>query len=197
VKADLNHFFPTVIGSGVDTHIASMMLPVAKKFLSDEKYLTNEWGYKNTYSSGVGIEKFDEVLPFKNWLEKIGADYLTQLGYDSECIEFTYQIFFSEMRYGDRHGVHTHPNALLSGLIYLEIPEDSSSICFFDPRTFRNHVSIPVLNNQVENWSHVSFAPQNGLYLIWESWIPHEVPMNKSKDGRITMVFNLGKKNVC
>lgn len=176
--------------------MATAMLPVAKKFLSDNRYLTNEWGYKNTYSSGIGISDFDELQSFKQWITVVGKDYLTKLGYDIDNIEFTYQIFVSEMSYGDRHGVHTHPNSLLSGILYLEIPKDSSPICFFDPRSFRNHISLPVSNCQIENWSHVSFTPQQGLYLIWESWIPHEVPMNKSTHGRISIVFNLGKKNV-
>jgi hypothetical protein len=53
-------------------------------------------------------------------------------------------------------------------------------------------VSLPKLENST-NWERVHFVPEEGLLLIWESWLDHEVPKNNSKNGRITMVFNLGR----
>jgi uncharacterized protein (TIGR02466 family) len=94
---------------------------------------------------------------------------------------------------GDRHPLHTHPNSLLSGLLYLEIPEGSSPIIFSDPRPFRSMIALPKKGEKITNWEQVYFQPKQGTFMIWESWLGHEVPKNHSTKGRITMVFNLGK----
>jgi uncharacterized protein (TIGR02466 family) len=94
---------------------------------------------------------------------------------------------------GDQHSLHTHPNSLLSGLLYLEVPEGSAPIIFSDPRPFRSMISLPKKGDALTNWENTIFKPEKGTFLIWESWLAHEVPKNFCKTGRITMVFNLGK----
>jgi uncharacterized protein (TIGR02466 family) len=189
----IEYFFPTGIESRIETELADKMLPVAKKLLADEKLLTNTWGYKNTFTVGVGIEQYDITQPFVEFIHKAGKEYLTNLGYDSSDIEFTTQVFVSEMTDGDGHGPHTHPNSLLSGLLYLQVPVNSANIIFADPRPSRNFVSLPKLGSAKTNWDSVYIEPTVGLFLIWESWLSHHVPTNRSKEGRITMVFNLGR----
>jgi uncharacterized protein (TIGR02466 family) len=75
--------------------------------------------------------------------------------------------------------------------LYLQVPDGSAPIVFSDPRAFRNFISLPRINDAPAGWEQVSFTPEVGLFLIWESWLAHEVPKNLSKEGRITMVFNL------
>lgn len=43
------------------------------------------------------------------------------------------------------------------------------------------------------SYEKIVMVPKNGLLLMWESWLDHEVPRNNS-DQRITLVFNLGEK---
>jgi uncharacterized protein (TIGR02466 family) len=188
----VDYFFPTGITSLKNTELATQMLPVAKKYLADPDLITNTWGYKNTYTADSGISNFDDIAPFKDFIKQVGYSHLTTLGYDVTNLEFSIQIFVSEMIEGDSHALHGHPNSLLSGVFYLRVPEGSAPILFDDPRPFRKFLSLPKLTNST-NWERIHFVPEDGLLLIWESWLEHEVPRNFSKEGRITMVFNLGR----
>jgi uncharacterized protein (TIGR02466 family) len=39
--------------------------------------------------------------------------------------------------------------------------------------------------------TYVSQAPSPGLLLLWESWLRHEVPLNRTLSDRISVSFNL------
>jgi uncharacterized protein (TIGR02466 family) len=188
---NIDYFFPTAIASFKIAELAEQMLPVAKKYLADPDMLTNQWGYKNTYGNAI-IENSEEIKPYIEFITVKGKEFLEHLGYDSDKINFSTEVFVSEMFEGDLHGLHCHPNSLLSGLLYLQVPEGSSSIVFDDPRSFRDHIDLPKKGSTVNNWSKMHFVPETGLMLMWESWLKHEVPRTNNIDGRITMVFNLG-----
>ena len=38
--------------------------------------------------------------------------------------------------------------------------------------------------------SHVNFRPQVGTLMLWESWLRHEVPLNRAEGNRISVSFN-------
>ena len=185
-----SYYFPTVISSEIDLELATTLLPLAQKFLADPSLLTWTWGYKNTYTTNRGLEQYEEMQPFVSYIVLRGQEFLTSCGYDADKITFGLQLFVSEMHPGDQHGLHSHPNSLLSGVFYLAVPEGSSSIKFRDPRPFHNTVSLPILQNSLENWSWIWIDPEPGLLVMWPSWLEHEVPLNQAQ-GRITLVFNL------
>jgi uncharacterized protein (TIGR02466 family) len=180
------NLFPTAIGMDLDVHTANKILPYAKKCLGDSKNLTNTWDYKTTYkSSNIN---FEENFFFNQYLVEFGNKYLNSLGYKS--LNLKPQIFFSEMNEGDYHTTHNHPSSILSGVMYLSVPENSSDIRFYDPRPHKNYISLPIENSCEYNWDWYKIQPKEGLILIWESWISHEVLKNNC-NGRVTAVFNL------
>ena len=188
---ELNYYFPTVIGRFYKPKLRDKMLPLVKEVLKDEKILTYEWGYKNTYNV-KGLEELPEFKDFSNFLKQIGYDYLNKLGYSSRG-ELVPNIFASGMESGDSHPRHAHPGSELSGVFYLDCPEGSSDILFHDSRII--HDCRSTLRKEKENIitsNSINISPQNGLFLIWESWINHEVLLNKSNSPRTTLVFNLG-----
>jgi uncharacterized protein (TIGR02466 family) len=187
----LNLYFPTVVGSVLNSELALLLLPRVEKLLTDSSLLTNQWGYKNTYSKG--IEKHEEIQEFVNFVKTNSVEFLKLNGYDHTEINLNIEIFASEMKNGDHHIRHTHPDSLLSGVFYLKVPTGSSKIIFHDPRNFREFTQIPVLQNTLNNYGEIYVDPHPGLFLIWQSWIPHEVPTNQNIEGRITLVFNVSK----
>jgi uncharacterized protein (TIGR02466 family) len=38
--------------------------------------------------------------------------------------------------------------------------------------------------------THVSETPKEGTLLLWESWLRHEVPLNRAEGERISVSFN-------
>ena len=181
------NIFPTTIGGFSDENIAKKVLPIAKKILEEPSNNTNTWNYKTTYSKDCSNIK--ELDFFKDYIVNLGSEYLNSTGY--KRLSLVPEIFFSEMIAGDYHGQHEHPNSILSGLIYLNVPENSAPIRFYDPRPHTKYVTIPIAESNEKNWTHYNVKPHAGLVLIWPSWLTHEVLVNKSVDGRITAVFNL------
>jgi uncharacterized protein (TIGR02466 family) len=189
----IEFYFPTSIYSEKINPLSNEMLPMVKSYLSNPDFLTNHWGYNTTFKVESGLEHLQDFHKFNLLIQEKGKAFLSNLGYNTDYLEFTSQIFTSNMQVGDSHGVHSHPNSLLSGVFYLEVDEKSSPIVFYDPRPFRKFVALPRSNETLASCEKIMMIPENGLLLMWESWLEHEVPINHSAN-RITLVFNLGKK---
>jgi hypothetical protein len=192
----INHYFPTAVFSEINLPLAEAMLPVARKYLDDKEYVGNRWSYKNTYEHGLKMAKHPDIQPYNDYITEKSKQFLRATGYDPNHLEFVSQIFVSEMFKGDRHARHTHPKSVISGILYLQVPENSAPILFLDPRPHRDFVSLPKLSyNTSENRHDITIHPRKGLFLCWESWLPHVVPKSMNEnEGRITMVFNLAEK---
>ena len=170
--------------------LADEMLPVCRDILNDESFVTNKWDYKNTYTPGQGIEQLPQMEKFVTYVKSVAKQFLNDLGYDTNVIQFEPQVFTSQMNNGDSHGRHCHPGAILSGVFYLNMPEGSSPIQFYDPRPWRDTRVMPVKRETENNISSFNFNPSAGDFIMWESWLHHEVIPNKSNN-RVTLVFNL------
>jgi uncharacterized protein (TIGR02466 family) len=187
----IQYYFPTAILSELHENVAKDLLPIAKQYLNDPKFVNEQWGYKSTFTNAKGIAEEESFKPFINFIHRISRDYLVKLGYDESKIGFDTQLWVAEMTAGDEHRRHTHANSILSGILYLEIPKDSAPIVFTDPRPFREIIALPKLGDVPTNWENVIFKPENGLLLLWESWLAHEVPKTRNEGKRTTIVFNL------
>lgn len=199
-------FYDLTIKHIVNTALSEKLLPIAKKFLADPSRLTNEWGYKNTYTEDEGLSTQPELQFFTDFILKKAKNYFNEKNIlIKDDLKLWTSLFTSEMVQGDEHQPHNHPGALLSGLIYLQVPKNSSNLEFFHPR----HTSIAWRNLikessytfeddifQIKQDSTIVVKPTPGLFLFWESWANHRVPKNQSADKRITMVFNIGAENV-
>lgn len=190
-KILLNSLFPTTIGSYNDEDFVEKLIPYAKKYLNDPSELTYTWNYKNTYKLSNGVETKNEMQFLCDYLKKIGNLYLQENGFKK--IDLKPQIFFSEMFEGDFHEKHFHQNSILSGVSYLNTPAGSSEIKFYDPRIIKSFYRLEIDKDNELNWEWVKIKPKKGLLLIFPSWLEHEVLKNSSKEGRMTMVFNLYK----
>jgi uncharacterized protein (TIGR02466 family) len=90
------------------------------------------------------------------------------------------------------NSVHNHPNSILSGVYYLQAPENSGSIYFSDPRPASRMLVPPVAEFNIWNFPKVSYKPYVGTMLMFPSWLMHGVEMNMSDEVRISLSFNIG-----
>ena len=170
------------------------MLPITKKVLLDENLVNKRWNYRTTYSPYEGLEKLEEFKPFCNYVADLGMQFMIKQGYRLEFNRFNPRLFASEMVRGDFHNTHAHPNSVLSGIFYLQVPKNSSAIVFTDPRAIRKVVKRQTEFETASNIDELVINPHTGMLLMWESWFEHYVPENYmlgKKDKRITLVFNL------
>jgi uncharacterized protein (TIGR02466 family) len=100
-------------------------------------------------------------------------------------------LWVNVMPEGAIHSSHLHPHSVLSGTFYAALPEGSSAIRFEDPRLgFMMAAPARRKNAARANRPFVYVSPKPGALLIWESWLRHEVPVNRSKSERISVSFN-------
>ena len=86
---------------------------------------------------------------------------------------------------------HTHPNALWSGVYYVQCPKDCGRIHF--PNVPDQH-NRPILKNNSfshpHQWSSVYYDAMEGRLILFPSNRGHEVEQNLSDTDRISISFN-------
>jgi len=102
-------------------------------------------------------------------------------------------IWINILAPGGTHGAHIHPHSVISGTHYVTVPPDASVIKFEDPRLGLMMAAPPRKPSaKRENRNFVAVDPKPGTLLLWESWLRHEVPVNRSRSDRISISFNYG-----
>lgn len=88
------------------------------------------------------------------------------------------------------HLAHIHPNGIISGILYLQVPQNSQCIRYYDPRPAAG--VIDPKRHIVE--SHVDAAPEVGKLMMWPSWLLHgtySTTTQQLPEPRISISFNI------
>jgi uncharacterized protein (TIGR02466 family) len=95
------------------------------------------------------------------------------------------------MARGVNHGLHLHPHSIVSGTYYVQTPPGASALKFEDPRLDRQMAAPPRRPSaRRHNQTWVSIPAQAGQFVLFESWLRHEVVSNRSRGPRISISFN-------
>jgi uncharacterized protein (TIGR02466 family) len=92
---------------------------------------------------------------------------------------------------GGKHIIHNHPNSLISGIFYFDVPDQSSINFYLEHTIFKNFkfyfdYTIPTdYNKQI--WK---VPVKNSDIVIFPSWIDHDVDINLSDKKRVIIGFN-------
>ena len=95
---------------------------------------------------------------------------------------------------GAHNSAHVHPGSELSGVLYVQVPEDSGVIVFRDPRPQCEMTQLgPKLGPTGHNlMPRHPVAPEAGTLLLFPSWLMHQVePGNNESTPRIAISFNV------
>lgn len=118
--------------------------------------------------------------------------YVRALAFDLEgrALEMT-DCWINIMPPGVVHSWHLHPIATVSGTYYVRTPPGSSPLKFEDPRLDRFMAAPPRRADApaaAQPW--VSVPARAGQFILFESWLRHEVPPNLSRGERVSVSFN-------
>lgn len=92
---------------------------------------------------------------------------------------------------------HVHPNRVLSGFYFLEVPKNSGHPLFFDPRPGKVMSDFPLKPGNQVSIATPTIAFDNvinGTMLIFNSWLPHLITYHYSYDPLKFIHFNIGVK---
>jgi len=89
---------------------------------------------------------------------------------------------------GKSSNMHNHNNCVYSGILYLNVNENSGNISFEDMSNKRFRI-IPVEYNHL-NSTEIRFSPEIGTIIFFPSEIHHKVMDNNSDIIRYSLAFN-------
>ena len=164
--------------------------------------LGQKWSKTNYAGGYTSYSSLDQLHKLSSTIEKLERKidvhvnrFLKDLGYSAKVAEDLRMTdcWVNMMPAGTQHTGHIHPRSVISGTFYVLAGKDSSSIQFEDPRLglFMNSPSVKT-TAKTENRRFVSLQPKAGDLILFESWLKHSVPVNKSKQPRISISFNYG-----
>ena len=136
--------------------------------------------------------RFSVFSELEKLLDLHVAQFVRELDWDLEDKAITLEdLWINILPEGGTHSGHIHPHSVISGTTYIAMPEDASAIRFEDPRLPQMMAAPPRRNNaRGDLRPFVFIAPRVGDVILWESWLRHEVPVNMSKEERISVSFN-------
>jgi uncharacterized protein (TIGR02466 family) len=167
--------------------------------LSEDDKAGQRWCEKHGYPGYTSFSSnFDlaEMIPAFNKLvkelDKHAAAFAKDLHWDIRGGKpICDSIWVNVMPEGGSHTSHIHTNSVISGTYYVSVPQGAGPIVYEDPRHALMMAAPPRLGTAPrEMRSHIHEVPEAGTVLLWESWLRHEVPLNKADGLRISVSFN-------
>ena len=152
-------------------------------------------GYRGytSYASLADLPQRASVFgDLKRKLDRHAAAYADALGFDLGGRKLKLDSFWANvLEPGGAHSGHIHPNSVLSGTVYVEVPAGSGALRLEDPRLPMMMAAPPRRSDAPEAQQRfVYLSPEAGTVLMWESWLRHEVTPNAARTPRISLSFN-------
>ena len=96
----------------------------------------------------------------------------------------------------NRHALHPHSNSFMSGVLYLEAPEQPGNIGFRDPRQGNDVISPDYEEHSIFKNRTIEVKPEKGLLIIFPSWLYHGTTAGNFSvnEKRISLSFNIMPK---
>ena len=96
---------------------------------------------------------------------------------------------------GGYNNSHIHPDSHLSGVFWLQLPQNSGGIVFQNASYFNRFKEIGIYNEgfikQMILYPEYKLFPGSGKIILFPSSLYHCVQQNKSDEDRISVSFNL------
>jgi len=194
----IEQIFPTLISHGPVAGAAALNRKLEADIcdLSEQDHAGRAWSkenYRGGYTSYASLTDLHYRTPAFAALAdqiQIHAESLAKaLGWSMRGKELTLDTFWMNiMPKHTYHTLHIHPYSVLSGSYYVKSPKGSVAIKLEDPR-MPLYMNAPVRSGRGAELYH-RVEPKTGTFVIFESWLRHEVPPNQSEEPRLSLSFN-------
>ena len=202
--------FPTCIYSGqyldhvkYNTELLTLIDTLRKdeyvNQLSSENYglgWTNYHATNGDFNSKYNLAKSVATEPLQKFIWDSVLEYFLFLGVAKEHIEcLRLGVMWANVNSKhSQHSAHIHPNAYYSGVYYVKAPKNSGKIIFTDPKnSIRSFELTPSERGKYSDAvvRQIEVVPENGMLLLFPSWLLHEVRQQFIDDERISIAFNI------
>lgn len=143
------------------------------------------------YSTADTLHLNDSFAPLLKLLDSYIEFALNDIGVLKDSYKITCMwANISESQ--NRHNMHLHPNSFLSGVLYLNCPENPGNIGFRDPRHSMEMISFEYAEDSIFRHRTIEVEPITGRLILFPSWLQHGTrPGDFIEDKRISLSFNV------
>jgi len=197
--ATLESLFPTFLYQGELSGKGPLNRNLDKdiKSFSQQDSLGKAWSekhYRRGYTSYASLSDLHFRSPvFSEFAEKMqphAEAFAKKLGWEMKgCTLRMTTCWMNVMPKHAYHTLHLHPHSVLSGTYYVSTPKGSVSLKLEDPR-MPMYMNAPVRLHGKHSSLYHEVQPKAGSFVLFESWLRHEVPPNQSEEPRISLSFN-------
>lgn len=188
----MRELFPTrLYEADLDDQTLLDELSHSIRSLSQDDSAGRKWSEEHRYAGYTSYASLDDlprrdpvVSDLVKILGKHAAEFARESGFDLKRKLRLDSLWVNLLKSSGHHTAHIHPNSVISGTFYVEVPVGSGAIRFEDPR-------LPLMMAApVRAESFVTLQPRPGLLLMWESWLRHEVLPGTGRGERLSISFN-------
>jgi uncharacterized protein (TIGR02466 family) len=165
--------------------------------ISKEDKAGRRWAREHGYHGYTSYASLDDLVLRATVFGELERLIATQVRSFAKTLDFAQpglaldSLWINVMPAGGVHAAHIHPHAAISGTYYVQVPQHASAIRFEDPR-LPLMMAAPSRRESArrDNRSFVTIEPRPGTLLLWESFLRHDVPLNRARGMRISVSFN-------
>lgn len=145
----------------------------------------------NYFSKDFNVLDHIDLLGIKNIVNRHLLDYQHNVcGIEIQQFYIT-DSWIAITPPGGKHVVHNHPNSLLSGVFYFDVPNNSSINFYIESQFFKNFkFCFDYTKLTTHNQQTITVPVQQSDIVIFPSWVDHSVDINASDKERIIIGFN-------
>ena len=198
-KKEIISLFPTPLYiNPIPAHLSTVCNLFDSTEMLSDKESKKEYGIhsKNTYI-------MDE--PECAGLKKYILGEVKEFAYNTLCYDYPEYVFSQTWvtwkEPGQYHTAHTHPNSMISAVLFYGYAEDNTpAIDFTKPGGVAHQPYVqarkkPDLRDSPFAWERYSIPFTPGLLLIFPSYFMHQVPPNKTNHTRKSVSMNIVPKD--
>ena len=86
---------------------------------------------------------------------------------------------------------HMHPGYLLSGVYYVKSNENAGKLVLEDPRMQAQFAANHVFLKEPINYRATRLTPEEGMLVLFPSWLMHHVTENITSESRVSIALNI------
>lgn len=146
------------------------------------------------YSKDKRILNLPELKPLRDEIKSIMDEYFHEcIGVDrSVSLEFT-TSWIVKMSHMERTITHHHNNSVFTGVVYLDVNDDTSIIRFHNDTPITNYLGLDLPmtgKHNMFNSRMFDYRPKKNDFIMFHSSELHEVGTNYSTEDRYSLAFN-------
>lgn len=142
---------------------------------SEKKFTNIEWLLKEITS------KVFRAIDYYSSKDNIFSDAFKHI--DKKQLKIHYWTNINPP--GSRNVLHSHKSAIFSGVYYIQ-GSGTGSLRIINPANV-----LGECNNLSPYTRDFYYDPKDGDLILWPSWLPHEVEVNKSNKERINIAYDI------